>query len=274
MNDAAIRLGLFFGILAIMLLWEQLDTFRQAPGNSRRRAVNLGFAVVNSLILRLALPAGLISVAVWAETQHIGVFHWLALPHWLAFVVGLILMDCLIYWQHRLFHRVPMLWRLHRMHHSDLAFDVTTALRFHPIEMLLSLLIKFAAVIALGLSPMTILVFEILLNGLAMFNHGNVRLPASIDRLLRRLIVTPDFHRVHHSLDVVESNRNFGFNLSIWDRLFGSYQAQPALGHDAMHIGLNDYPDTHARSLPSLMAIPLYPLAPDATAPERENTHD
>ena len=172
-----------------------------------------------------------------------GLFNILPLPAWLAIPAAVLLLDLTIYGQHVAFHAVPLLWRLHRMHHADLEFDVTTGLRFHPGEILLSMAIKFAAVAVLGAPPLAVLIFEILLNATSLFNHGNVRLPLGLDRILRLIVVTPDMHRVHHSIDRRETDSNFGFNVPWWDRLFGTYRAQPALGHERMTIGIDKFRD-------------------------------
>ena len=190
----------------------------------------------------------------------------LALPAWVGVVASVVLLDLAIYFQHVLFHAVPVLWRLHRMHHADLDFDVTTGLRFHPIEILLSMVIKLAVVAALGAPALAVLIFEVLLNATSMFNHGNVRIPAGLDRVLRWVVVTPDMHRVHHSILSRETNSNFGFNLPWWDRLFGTYRAQPAAGHEGMTIGIEQFRDPRELRLDRMLLQPFrgdagrYPL--------------
>lgn len=247
-NEPLIRLAVFVLILLLMIGWEYFHPRRKLQYSRRKRwPHNLFIILVDSLVIRLLLPVAAVSAAMMAAQWDVGIFNLLVLPHWLTIASCIILLDAAIYFQHRIFHLLPWLWRLHRMHHTDPDFDVTTALRFHPLEILLSMLIKIAVVVVLGAPALAVLLFEILLNATAMFNHGNVRLPVGVDRYLRLLIVTPDMHRVHHSVRPVETNSNFGFNLSCWDRLFGSYRAQPAAGHARMQIGLESF--RHPREL-------------------------
>lgn len=239
MNEPAIRLGFFFGVLACMVLWEML-----APRRVRdfprwvRWPNNLGIVAVDTLLLRAVFPTVAVGLALLGEQRDWGLLNNLTLPYWMAVTLSVILLDLVIYLQHVLFHAVPALWRLHRMHHADLDFDVTTGVRFHPIEILLSMVIKFTVIAALGAPALGVLIFEVLLNATSMFNHGNVRMPERVDRVLRWLVVTPDMHRVHHSIIARETNSNFGFNLPWWDRLLGTYRAQPAQGHEGMTIGI------------------------------------
>jgi sterol desaturase/sphingolipid hydroxylase (fatty acid hydroxylase superfamily) len=265
--EPLIRLGAFAAIFMAMALWELLaPRRRQAIGRLRRWPGNLGIVVLNTLLVRLAFPTAAVGVALLAESRGWGLFPVLNSPPWLAVVAAVILLDLAIYLQHVLFHAVPVLWRLHRMHHADLEFDVTTGARFHPIEILLSMGIKLGVVAALGAPAAAVLIFEVLLNATSMFNHGNVRLPARLDRVLRWLVVTPDMHRVHHSVVPRETNSNFGFNLPWWDRLFGTYRAQPAAGHEAMTIGIEQFRDPRELRLDRMLLQPfrdddrLYPL--------------
>ncbi len=202
---------------------------------------NLAVVALNTILLRLLIPTAAVSLALIAEETGWGLLNQLALPGWLAILLSVMVLDLAIYLQHVMFHAVPALWRLHRMHHADLEFDVTTGARFHPIEILLSMAIKLTVVVALGPPAVAVLIFEVLLNGTAMFNHGNVRIPIKLDSVLRWFVVTPDMHRVHHSIIPQETNSNFGFNLPWWDRLFGTYRAQPAGGHEAMTIGIEQF---------------------------------
>lgn len=266
-HEPAIRLGAFGGIFTAMVIWELLAPRRsQAIGRLRRWPGNLGVVVVNTFLVRLVFPIGAVGVALFAEAQGWGLFRVLEAPAWLGVIASLVLLDIAIYLQHVLFHAVPVLWRLHRMHHADLEFDVTTGARFHPFEILLSMGIKLGVVAALGTPAVAVLVFEMLLNGTSMFNHGNVRLPERLDRVLRWIVVTPDMHRVHHSIVARETNSNFGFNLPWWDRLFGTYRAQPAAGYDAMIIGIEQFRDPHELRLDRMLLQPfrdddrLYPL--------------
>jgi sterol desaturase/sphingolipid hydroxylase (fatty acid hydroxylase superfamily) len=258
-NEATIRLSAFLGIFAVMALWEVLAP-RRALTVSRlwRWVSNLGIVVLNTVVVRLIFPAAAIGVAAFCEQQGWGVFNYIEAPLWLAVLASVIFMDFVIYLQHVLVHAVPTLWRLHRVHHADLDYDLTTGARFHPIEIVLSMLIKFATIVVLGPPVVAVIIFEVLLNGMAMFNHGNVRLPLGLDRVLRLLVVTPDMHRVHHSVEDNETNSNFGFNLSLWDRLFGTYIAQPREGHQGMTIGIHKYRDPkQVARLPGMLLLPF-----------------
>lgn len=237
--EPLIRLGVFAGVLGAMVAWE-LAAPRRRPTVSRWRRWpgNIGVVVIGSLLVRVLFPTAAVGVALVASARGWGLLNLIALPDWLAVAIAVVLLDLIIYAQHVLFHLNPWLWRLHRMHHADLDFDVTTGIRFHPVEILLSMLIKLAAVVLLGAPALAVMIFEVLLNATSMFNHGNVRLPAALDRHLRRILVTPDMHRVHHSIVARETHSNFGFSLSWWDRLFGTYRAQPEAGHEGMTIGL------------------------------------
>jgi sterol desaturase/sphingolipid hydroxylase (fatty acid hydroxylase superfamily) len=241
-----------------MALWEALAPRRERScGRLARWPSNIGIVVLNTLLLKIALPVAAVEFATAGAARGWGLLGALDLPFWVEFLLAVAILDFTIYLQHVLFHAVPVLWRLHRMHHADLDFDVTTGARFHPIEILLSMIVKFAAIAALGPSAVAVLVFEVLLNGMAMFNHANVRLPLGLDRLLRRIVVTPDMHRVHHSILPNETNSNFGFNLSWWDRLFGTYRDQPAAGHEGMTIGIEQFRDARELRLDRLLAQPF-----------------
>jgi len=255
-SETGIRLVFFFGMLAIMAIWEVVTPRRrQQASKPKRWAANLGIVVLNTMLMRLLIPAGAMGAAAFAEAEGWGVLHMIGLPAPFAIVAAVVLLDCAIYWQHVIFHAVPVLWRLHKMHHADVEIDVSTGLRFHPIEILLSMLIKMVVIVLLGAPMLAVLIFEVLLNATAMFNHGNVRLPSGVDRWLRLIIVTPDMHRVHHSIIRQETDSNFGFNLSLWDRMFGSYRDQPEAGHTGMQIGLPEY--RQARGLAWMLALPF-----------------
>jgi sterol desaturase/sphingolipid hydroxylase (fatty acid hydroxylase superfamily) len=237
-----IRLGFFFGIFAIMAVWEIVAPRRALQQNKAIRWTNnLALMVMNTFLVRALLPVAAIGMAGLAAERGMGVFNLFHVRDTLAILLSVLALDLAIYLQHLMFHAVPLLWRLHRVHHADFDFDVTTGARFHPIEIVLSMLIKFAVILVLGPPAVAVLVFEILLNASSMFNHGNVRIPAEVDRIARWLVVTPDMHRIHHSIEVRETNSNFGFNLPWWDRLFGTYRAQPEAGHDAMTIGIEQF---------------------------------
>jgi sterol desaturase/sphingolipid hydroxylase (fatty acid hydroxylase superfamily) len=240
--EPVIRLGVFLGVFAAVALWEALAPRRvRAFARRARWPHNIGLVVLNGAIVRVLAPGAAIAVAIAGEAHGWGLVSALALPAWLAIPLAIVLLDLAIYFQHVTFHAVPALWRLHRMHHTDLDFDVTTGARFHPVEILISTLIKMAAVAAIGAPAVAVLAFEVLLNATAMFNHANGRMPVWLDRWVRLLVVTPDMHRVHHSIAYNETNSNFGFNLPWWDRLFGTYRAQPAAGHEAMTIGVDAF---------------------------------
>jgi len=241
-HENTIRLSVFLGMLGLMGLWELLAP-RRAPKVSKllRWGNNLSLIFLNSFILRLLFPAAAVGMAVFASDNGWGIFNYFDFNPLVEIIVAVIVMDFIIYLQHVLVHAVPALWRLHRVHHADIDYDVTTGARFHPIEILLSMLIKFATIVVLGPAVVAVVIFEVLLNGMAMFNHGNVGLPATLDKLLRYFIVTPDMHRVHHSIEDDETNSNFGFNLSWWDRLFGTYREQPRYGHIGMTIGIRHF---------------------------------
>ena len=240
--EAVVRGGLFLGILTVMLLWEASRPRRPlARPRQERWVANLGLTLLNTVLVRVTVGGVAYTAAVCAADQRVGLLHWHPLPAWAAAVVTLLVLDFAVYLQHVLFHAVPVLWRLHRMHHADLDVDATTGLRFHPLEILLSLGLKAAVVVLLGAVQWAVVAFEVLLNAASVFNHGNVALPECHDRWLRWIVVTPDMHRVHHSTRAIETNSNFGFSVSWWDRLCGTYRAQPALGQVGMDLGLRDY---------------------------------
>jgi sterol desaturase/sphingolipid hydroxylase (fatty acid hydroxylase superfamily) len=258
-HEPAVRAGAFAAMLAVMATWEVLAPRRaRSLSRLRRWTSNLGMVFLNTIVLRLIFPVGAVVVAGLAQARGWGLLNLYEVPLALAVIVSIVALDLAIYLQHVMFHAVPALWRLHRVHHADLDFDVTTGARFHPIEIVLSMLIKMAAIMVLGPPAVSVMVFEVLLNATAMFNHGNVRLPQAMDRVLRLLIVTPDMHRVHHSVLEHETNSNFGFNLSVWDRVFRTYKAQPDAGHQGMTIGIPDHRDPRQVSdLPAMLALPF-----------------
>jgi len=257
-NETPIRLVFFFGIFAAVALWELAAPRRALTASKAGRwFANIGIVVINTIVLRLLFPAAAVGMAVKVGELKWGLFNNLDVPYWLAVVLSAVFLDFVIYLQHVMFHAVPSFWRLHMMHHADLDYDLTTGARFHPIEIILSMLIKFAAIIVVGAPALGVIVFEVLLNGTAMFNHGNIRLPLGLDRVLRLFVVTPDMHRVHHSVFPSEANSNFGFNLPWWDRLLGTYRAQPSRGHVGMTIGLNQFRDPSRLTLPWMLALPF-----------------
>lgn len=241
-NEAAIRLGVFLGLFALFAALEAILPRRaRVQSRARRWATNWGLSLLNTFALRLiafAIPLLAVGAAIDADAQGWGVFNQLAAPAWLEIVAAILIFDFAIWAQHLITHKVPLLWRFHRVHHADRDIDVSTAIRFHPVEIAFSMLLKIGLVYALGPAALAVILFEVLLNGTAMFNHANLRLPLPLDRVLRRFLVTPDMHRVHHSVHRHEHDSNYGFALSVWDRLFGTYVAQPGDGHDKMETGL------------------------------------
>jgi len=268
-HEPLIRFGFFFGILILMAVWEGLAPRRQLQTSRPIRWFsNLGIVFIDALALRLLPSFSAINAAIFAEKVGWGFLNNAPLVYWPKVAIGVVVLDLAIYLQHVMFHGLPILWRLHMMHHSDLDFDVTTGVRFHPIEILLSMGIKMIVVFLVGISALGVLIFEVILNATSLFNHGNVRLAASIDRVLRFFVVTPEMHRVHHSVIIRETNSNFGFNLPWWDRLFGTYKDQPVAGHVEMTIGLSQFRDSKRLTLPWLLLIPFigktgkYPMGP------------
>jgi sterol desaturase/sphingolipid hydroxylase (fatty acid hydroxylase superfamily) len=258
-HQAVIRLGCFLGVLCVMALWEIMAPRRMLTASKPQRWLsNLGLTLLNTLILRLLFPAAAMGMAALARQEEWGLFNICDIPSWLALVASVVILDLVIYLQHVLMHALPLLWRLHRVHHADLDFDTTTGIRFHPLEAVVSMLIKIAAVAFLGVPVTAVLIFEVLLNATSLFNHGNVRLPLNLDLWLRLILVTPDMHRVHHSIEEDETNTNFGFNLPWWDRLFGTYRAAPRAGHERMTIGICTFRDQkQCIGFPGLLVMPF-----------------
>ncbi len=256
--EISIRLSFFFSIFILLALWELLNP-RRALGTSKKMRWfnNLAIVLLDTVIVRLLFPLVPMSMALLAQERGWGLFNNLGVPYLLEVTVAVIVLDFVIYLQHVLFHAVPLLWRFHMVHHTDLDLDVTSGVRFHPIEIILSMGIKLAAVGSLGLPALAVFIFEILLNGTSMFNHTNVFIPLKLDRIIRLLIVTPDMHRVHHSVILRETDSNYGFTLSWWDRLLGTYRAQPAKGHQWMTIGLSRFLDEKRQTLLWLLALPF-----------------
>jgi sterol desaturase/sphingolipid hydroxylase (fatty acid hydroxylase superfamily)/rhodanese-related sulfurtransferase len=260
--EPAIRIAAFAGVFAMMALWELLAPRRALMiGRRSRWPSNLGIVALDTLLVRLLFPTAAVGTALLGEAAGWGLLPRLGISGWPAVAVAVMALDLAVYLQHVLFHAVPALWRLHRMHHADLDFDVTTGARFHPIEIVLSMVWKLAIVVALGAPALAVLGFEVLLNATAMFNHGNVRIPKHLDRWLRWLVVTPDMHRVHHSIVSAETNSNFGFNLPWWDRLLGTYREAPAAGHESMTIGLEQFRDPGELRLDRMLLQPFRELA-------------
>lgn len=262
LSEPVIRLLAFSTIFIVLAVVELLaprlerDEMRGAM-KSRRWITNLAMVVLSSVALRVVFPLAAVGTAVWAQSSQLGLFPLLGLPLWLAGLLAFIVLDFAVWLEHVVSHKWPWLWRIHRMHHADTGFDLTTALRFHPLEIVLSMLWKAVIIVAMGAPPVAVLVFEIVLNGAAMFNHANIKLPKPVDRLLRVLIVTPDMHRTHHSTDPRETDSNYGFNLAIWDRLFSTYTETPRLGETGIEIGLKEWRDDRPSRLGWALALPF-----------------
>ncbi len=256
--ETLLRAGIFTALLLVLLLSERLAPRRSHRGPTTLRWFsNLSLGTLNVVLLRFGFPFLGFGMAVWVTEHGWGLFPALGLPGWLTFAGSLLLLDLLIWAQHRFFHWQPFFWRLHRMHHADMDFDATTAVRFHPLEAIFSMLIKSAAIVLFGIPPLAFLIFEIVLSSTSLFNHGNIRLPERLDRVLRWFIVTPDMHRIHHSMREAETNSNFGFNLPWWDRLFGTYRSEPSLTHGTMAIGISGLSAAKDQRLDRLLVQPL-----------------
>ncbi|HHJ17152.1 MAG TPA: sterol desaturase family protein [Gammaproteobacteria bacterium] len=275
-HEVTIRLAFFLGIFAVMAVWELMAPRRVlSVSKAVRWANNLGLVFLNSFILRLLFPAAAVGMAAFAAEQGWGLLNYYAVDAAIAIPLSIVAMDFVIYLQHVMVHAVPVLWRLHRVHHADPDYDVTTGARFHPLEIILSMLIKFATIMVLGPPVVAVIIFEVVLNATAMFNHANVKLPLGIDAVLRWLLVTPDMHRVHHSVEDDEANSNFGFSLPWWDRLFGTYRAQPRAGHEAMTIGIHTYKQPKLVSwLPGILVLPFIGKITDYAINRREWSAD
>ncbi|WP_417793183.1 sterol desaturase family protein [Terasakiella pusilla] len=262
-HESTIRLSVFAGLFLVMAVLEAIKPRRKRSFTRRQRWFsNLGILFVGALFARFLLPWVPVSVALYAQRQGIGLLNLIDIPDIMGLVGGVLLLDFLIYVQHVVMHKVPLLWRLHRLHHADLDYDVTTGVRFHPIEIILSLLYKMGLVLALGVDPVSVVIFEVILNGMAMFNHANFKLPLGLDRWLRWGVVTPDMHRVHHSSTQAETDSNYGFNISLWDRLCRTYVDQPAKGHDNMEIGLDDFRNPSNLRLDQMLLQPFKKAKP------------
>lgn len=259
-NEVIVRLAVFISIFAVMAIWEFLQPARAAKiGRNIRWRSNFAIVVIGALVSRIVLPGALVGVALWAENVNFGLFYRLSFPLWVTVTLSVLLLDIVIYWQHRWFHRIPLLWRLHKVHHADSHVDTSTGLRFHPIEIVLSLFIKAFAVAALGVPAIAVVIFEVALNGFAIFNHANIRLPRKLDDLVGKVLITQRLHRIHHSQRWQESNTNFGFSVSWWDKLFGSYTYEASKDDNKILIGQKDYPATAGNaSLLTLLSLPFH----------------
>lgn len=257
-TEPQIRLGVFIGLFAVLAIMEYLAPRRELEHvKAKRWFTNWVIVAIDSFVLRLLFTGAAVGVALWAQANGYGLFNVVEIPTVIAVIISFIVLDFAIWFAHLASHKVPVLWTVHRMHHADVDIDVSTAIRFHPIEIVLSMIWKMIIVTALGAPAVAVLIFEIVLNGAAMFNHSNIKLPLGVDRVLRMLIVTPDMHRVHHSIVHQETDSNYGFNLAIWDRLFGTYIDQPEAGHDGMKIGLSEWQDERPTQLLWSLKVPF-----------------
>jgi len=258
-NEVYWRLGCFFSILVIMMLLEWQKPARKSPIAAKHRwLANFGLVFISSVIARLTVPIGLTALAIYNAEQGIGLFNLIQIPVWLTIVFSVLILDLLIYWQHRLFHQVPLLWRLHKVHHADSHIDASTGLRFHPVEIVLSILVKFIVVTALGAPAIAVLIFEIALNGFALFNHANIQLPKKLEQVLRYVVITQQLHRIHHSQQPDETNSNFGFSVVWWDKLFSSYKSTASDDDSQLKVGLSQHPASKKNaSVVTLLLMPF-----------------
>jgi len=252
------RLAIFTGVLAVMILWEVIAPRRQILiSRWQRWSANFALSVLSMVLMRVTIATAALWAANTAMENSWGLLHLIDLPAVAGFVISIVLLDLAIYGQHRASHQWKWLWRLHKVHHTDLDFDVTTAIRFHPIEIFISMAYKVVCILIIGVNPVAVVVFEIILSSCALFNHSNIRIPLVIDKVIRLFLVTPDMHRVHHSVIQTETDSNYGFSISIWDRLFNSYIDQPQQGHIEMKIGLTQYQHIKDVNIPKLLLMPF-----------------
>lgn len=257
-SEPVIRIAIFafvFLFFAVIEAW--CPRRRRRHNRMARWPSNVAISALNQLLTRLIIPTTAVAVAIYCETANFGLFNQFSLPFWVEIALAILLLDLTLYLQHRAFHAIPIIWRLHRMHHADTDFDVTTGIRFHPASVILSAIIKIGVVFLLGPAAIAVLIFEVLLNATSLFNHSNLQLPQRIDQTLRYFVVTPDMHRVHHSSNPIETNSNFGFNFPWWDRFFGSYTDQPLLGHADMQVGLEEFRDDAQLTLAGMLSQPF-----------------
>jgi len=257
-NELFVRLGFFFGVFFAMATWEIISPRRSLnQSKSIRWFHNLTVTALNSILVRFIFPTAAVGIALLSTERRWGLFNNLRIPQLTSGVLAILILDLAIYIQHALFHKISVFWRLHKMHHTDLDVDVTTGTRFHPIEIILSMAIKMLVVVIIGAPVWSVVAFEVLLNATSMFNHSNVFINRRIDRILRLFVVTPDMHRVHHSVIIIETDSNFGFNLPWWDRIFHTYRDQPVSGHTSMPLGLANYRDKKWLTLPWMLMVPF-----------------
>jgi sterol desaturase/sphingolipid hydroxylase (fatty acid hydroxylase superfamily) len=271
--EAIVRLSAFAGIFLLMAVLEiAIPRKKRVLPKTMRWFTNISLVVVNTLALRLIMPILAVGMADYAAGRGWGLLALVSLPTWIEIIIAFILLDMLIYAQHVAFHKVPILWRFHKVHHADRDLDVTSGARFHPVEAILSMAYKLLCVILVGPAAMAVFLFEVILNASSMFHHANIRLPEKTDKLVRRIIVTPDMHRVHHSVRVTETDSNYSFFLTLWDRLFGTYVAEPEDGHHDMTLGLNEYQTDKPANLGWAMVVPFLPVKPNAAKEKGGNS--
>lgn len=273
--ESYIRLGAFLGIFALLTIWE-ISTPKRALLELRRFRwfSNIGLIVISSILVRFILPTAAVGVALHVEQDNLGFLNHYDLPFLLQFVLAFVLMDLAIYFQHVMFHALPLFWRFHRVHHSDLDCDITTGLRFHPFEIAISIIFKFIVIISIGAPVLAVVIFEIILNAASMFTHSNIKIPASFEYIVRWFIVTPDMHRIHHSVKENESNSNFGFFISIWDRILGTYTNDPESGHINMKIGLKNFREPKWQNLRWLIYLPFVTNVNDYSINKRQSENN
>ena len=269
--ESYIRLGSFLGIFALLTIWEISSPKRELLQLRRFRWFsNIGLVVLSSVLIRFILPTAAVGVALHVEQEQLGFLNLYELPFIVQFIFAFILMDLAIYFQHVMFHALPLFWRFHRVHHSDLDCDITTGLRFHPFEMIISIVFKFLIIASIGAPVLAVVFFEIILNAASMFTHSNIKIPSAIEKMVRWFIVTPDMHRIHHSIKENETNSNFGFFISIWDRLLGTYIQEPEQGHDNMQIGLQRFREPKWQNLRWLIYLPFVDKINDYSINKRQ----
>ena len=273
--ESYIRLGSFLGLFALLTIWEISTPKRELLGLRRFRWIsNIGLIVISSVLIRFILPTAAVGIALHVEQENLGFLNHFDLPFAFQFVLAFILMDLAIYFQHVMFHALPLFWRFHRVHHSDLDCDITTGLRFHPLEIVVSILFKFLVIASVGVPVLAVVIFEVILNAASMFTHSNIKIPSSFERIVRWFIVTPDMHRIHHSIKENETNSNFGFFMSIWDRLLGTYRREPEGGHSYMQIGLRNFREPKWQDLRWLIYLPFVTKVNDYSINRRQREND
>ncbi len=273
--ESYIRLSSFIGLYALLTLWEISSPKRKLEHARRLRWVsNFGLIIISSILIRFIFPTAAVGISLLVEQNHWGLLYYFELPYIIHFIAAFVLMDLSLYFQHVMFHALPLFWRFHRVHHTDLDFDITTGLRFHPFEMVISILIKFMTITALGVPVLAVVIFEIILNAASMFSHSNIKIHSAIEQMTRWFIVTPDMHRIHHSVSENETNSNFGFFISVWDRLFGTYTKEPKEGHTGMQIGLNNFREPKWQDIRWLIYLPFVSNIKDYAINKRRMEND